>query len=827
MKRLHLICNAHIDPVWQWNWEEGAAAAISTFRTAARFCEEFDGFVFNHNEALLYKWIEDYEPLLFEKIRALVKQGKWNIMGGWYLQPDCNMPSGESFVRQILLGKKYFMDKFGIEPTTAINFDSFGHSRGLVQILKKSGYDSYIYMRPMQVDCIDTDKDFLWVGFDGSEVAAHKIWNGYNSHIGEADKKVTKWMEENKDKMLGMVTWGVGNHGGGPSKQDLNNIEKLIRKTKSCKIMHSTPEKYFKELAESGASLPRYESDLNPWSIGCYTSQILIKQRHRRLENELFMVEKMLSSASVQGYMTYPQNELEEALNDLLTSEFHDILPGTSVQSVEEDSLRFIDHGLEIASRLRARAFFALSSGQEKAQEGQIPIMVYNPHPYKVKGIFECEFMLPDQNWKEEFSMPIVYRNGEQINSQPEKENSTINLDWRKRVVFAAELEPSQINRFDCSIKVLPEKPKPCLKEQNGRIVFKTDELEVAINCNTGLIDAYRVNGVSCLKNNSFLPLVIEDNDDPWRMDTNSLREVIGKFEIMSEEEGTSFSGIRGTTLESVRIIEDGPVRSTVEAMLKYNKSFICQTYRLPKEGTEIEINTRVYWNEKNKMLKLSIPTVLEDGRYLGQTAYGIQELPCEGSEAVSQKWVAVVSENKDCAVTCINDGIYGSDFMRGEIRLSLLRSPGYCAHPIDNRPIVPDDRFLPRIDQGERVFTFWFNAGVPAKRINAVDREALIHSEKPFALSFFPSGDGKKPEELIRLEDDVVQMSAFKKAEHSNDYIIRLFEPTGQSRCTVIDIPVLGIREEIKLGRFEIKTLKLNPEGKKLIEVDLMERKL
>ena len=124
--------------------EEGVAAAVSTFRTAADLCDEFDGFIFNHNESILYQWVEEYEPQLFERIQRLVKEGKWHIMGGWHLQPDCNMPSGESFIRQILLGKTYFAQKFGKEPTTAINFDPFGHSRGLVQILAKSGYDSYL-----------------------------------------------------------------------------------------------------------------------------------------------------------------------------------------------------------------------------------------------------------------------------------------------------------------------------------------------------------------------------------------------------------------------------------------------------------------------------------------------------------------------------------------------------------------------------------------------------------------------------------------------------------------------------------------------------------
>ena len=125
------------------------AEAISTFRVAADFCERHDGFVFNHNESVLYEWVEEYEPALFERIQKLVKEGKWRIMGGWFLQPDCIMPSGESFLRQIETGNRYFEEKFGIKYETAVNFDPFGHNRGLVQILAKNGYRHYLFVRPL------------------------------------------------------------------------------------------------------------------------------------------------------------------------------------------------------------------------------------------------------------------------------------------------------------------------------------------------------------------------------------------------------------------------------------------------------------------------------------------------------------------------------------------------------------------------------------------------------------------------------------------------------------------------------------------------------
>ncbi|MBB6672253.1 glycoside hydrolase family 38 N-terminal domain-containing protein [Cohnella nanjingensis] len=822
MKKLHLLSNAHLDPVWQWEWEEGAAAAVSTFRAAADFCEEFEGYVFNHNEVILYKWVEEYEPALFERIRELVRLGKWNIMGGWYLQPDCNMLSGESFVRQILLGKAYFREKFGVEPTTAINFDSFGHTKGLVQILQQAGYDSYIFMRPDDFGELPA-QDFIWCGLSGSEVMAHHIQGGYNTLLGKAHEKIDRWLEENGEAQTGLILWGVGNHGGGPSRIDLTRIGERMKKTDSFEIVHSTPEAYFRDVKEAGR-LPRFEGDLNPRFVGCYTSMIRIKQEHRRLENELYMTEKMLSAAALQALLVYPSTELHEAMCDLLTAQFHDILPGSSVQPAEVASLRLIDHGLEIAARLKARAFFALASGQPKAELKEYPVLVYNPHPYPVRGVFECEFMLEDQNWEERFSLPVVYRDGKRLPSQPEKEMSNLNLDWRKRVVFEAELAPSCMNRFDCRIEMLDRKPVPELKERGGRYTFQTDELTVVINAHTGLMDEYAVRGVSCLKPNAFAPVVIQDNEDPWRMDSDAFGPVVGRFELMDPEEGTEFSGIKEAPLPSVRVIEDGEVRTVVESVLRYGKSAICLTYKLPKRGTEIEVQLRVYWNEKDKMLKLSVPTVFADGKYRGQTAYGISELAENGEETVAQKWVAVESAKMGQALTCINDGIYGSDYRAGEIRLSLLRGAGYCAHPILDRPILVQDRFLPRMDQGERCYTFWLNAGELDERRRLVDREAIFHNEKPYALSFFPSGNGQKTGAFLVFEDDAVQLSAFKKEERGGGYIVRLFEPTGFARTTVVSVPSLGIRKEVRLNGYECRTFRIDAQAGTISQTALCE---
>ena len=826
MKNVHLISNAHLDPYWLWEWEEGAATVLSTFRTAADLCEKFDDFIFNHNEVILYKWVEEYEPALFTRIQRLVREGKWHIMGGWYLQPDCNMPSGESFTRQILLGNNYFQEKLGVKPTTTINFDPFGHTRGLVQILKKSGYDSYLHCRPAQEDCPLPDiADYTWVGYDGSEINGHRAIGFYNSPLGKARDKIENWLKQNSDRPVGLILWGVGDHGGGPSHQDLAAIAELMKTTKEPQLLHSTPEAYFAELRELGAEGPRHEKDVNPWGSGCYTSQIRLKQKHRLLENEIYAIEKMASAAALNGLMAYPYDDIHQALCDLMVAEFHDILPGSSIQPVEDAGIRLMDHGLEILSRIKARAFFAMASGQHQAPEGQIPIMAYNPHPYPVTGIFECEFNTHDACFEEQFSIPVVHHNGVVIASQNEQEASNLNLDWRKRCVFQAELAPGQITRFDCTLEILPKRPQPEVSAENGRFTFKNDRIEAVINAETGLMDKYAVDGVDYITPGAFRGLVINDTEDPWGMNQKEYRDVAGVFTLMDREAGTRFSGVKAGLLDSVRVIEDGPVRTVIEALFSWGDSFLVLTYRLPKQGTELEVHVRVHWNEKDKMLKLGIPTPFAGGTYHGQVAYGRDELPGAEREVVAQKWVAAVSKDDQHALTCINDSIYGSDFVDGEVRLSLLRSAAYSGHPIGDRPIVPQDRYTPRIDQGERQYLFWFQGGPKAERFDAIERESLAHNEQPMVISFFPSGAGEMPAPGAKLDDNVVQMPVFKRSEDGEGYIVRLFEPTGVARSTTLSIPALGIQQEVSLTPFELKTFWVDPESKRLTEADLLER--
>lgn len=827
MKNLHLVCNAHIDPVWMWNLDEGIAETLSTFRVCAEFCEEYDGFIFNHNESLLYEWVERYEPALFKRIQKLVKEKKWHIMGGWFIQPDCNIPTGESFVRQILEGHNYFMEKFGTFPTTCINFDAFGHTRGLVDILKNSGYDSYLFCRP-EPDMIDLpDEDFLWEGFSGETIMCNRAFNSYESHRGEAHEKIKSWMDKNRHRKVGMVLWGIGNHGGGPSRIDFKNIAQLAKKEKDFNIVHSTPEAYFAELDEK--KLPVFRKTLNPRYIGCYTSQIRIKQLHRQLENQLYTTEKMAAHASFLKLMKYPADRIRTATKDMLFMEFHDILPGSSIQSVEDYSIALAGHGLDELGKVKTQAFISLCSGQKKANEGEIPLLVYNPHPYEVPYIVECEYQLADQNKNRNiFANPVVYRNGKKLPCQVEKEDSNFNVDWRKKSVFYAMLKPCQINRFDVRIEMIDAKPLPKVRQTKDMFIFKTKELLVHISKLTGTIDKYEVKGIDYLKKNAFLPVVVKDDENSWAHKEKSFRNTEGFFKVMDKEEGNYFSGIIDENkIESVRAIEDGPVRTIIEAVMKYDNSFICIRYHLPKRGTQVKVTVRVYWNEKMKMLKLSIPTTIENACYTGQQAYGSEQLLTNGNENVSHKWNILY--NKDYAVSVINDCTYGSDVLDGEIRISLLRSAGYAAGKSDfsvrNKYIMPQDRFSPYMDQGERQYEFWLDASETTERFNKVEREAAVCNEKPMALSFFPTGAGKRVRPFAILSDDVITMPVFKRSEDRKGYIIRLFNPTDTKKTTKLSLPLFRWEREFTLDKYQVRSFRFDVKTKQVTETDLIER--
>lgn len=617
-----------------------------------------------------------------------------------------------------------------------------------------------------------------------------------------------QWSRDNAQEQVGMFCWGVGNHGGGPSRVDLNELKAWMEKRTDMEIRHATPEEFFAALKEEKTALPEVAEDMRPVFVGCYTSQARVKRLHRQLENELYATEKLASAAAAFGLMEYPRQELEQAQWDMMLNEFHDTLPGTTIETAAAKAEQSLAHGLEITSRVKMRGFMAMLAGQPKAKPEEVPIFIYNPHPYPVTDVFACEFMPADQNWSSEEKYAVaVWHDGKLLPSQQEKTEYNMNLDWRQRVVFRATLEPSSINRFDCVITKVPVEGGQEQPVQEN-IEFRNDRMAVTVNAKTGLVDSYSVDGVSYLQKGSFSTVLYEDSADPWKMEANAYTQVKGAFVPVPDKKAPRYTDGEEITVPAVRIVEDGPVRMVVEAEFQYGKSSLIQTYRLPRQGTAFEVEQRICWNEQDTMAKLVIPCAME-GTYMGQSMFGSGSLPQDGTECVSQQWSGIFGPEK--ALTVINTGTYGSHCTRNTMYLSLLRAPAYAAHPIPERRLIHEDRFIQRADQGVHLLQFTVCGGPAPERRELVDVQAQLQNEAPYALSAFPGGEGKKPDSFITVSDKRILLSAMYRSPEGKT-VLRLWNSAAEPCSAEVRIPTAEICQNIQLLGFRFQTYLVEP---------------
>lgn len=770
MKRLHLVCNAHIDPVWHWTFDEGISAALATFKTACDLCDEFD-YIFCHNESLLYEAVEKNSPELFERIKTLVKKGKWRIIGGWYIQPDCLMPQGESLLRQIKVGHKYFKEKFGVIPEVAANFDSFGHSVGLVQILAKTGYKGYASVRPLKIFnqfSYPDGKFYRWVGPSGDSVT-YVNFPGYGSLLGDAAERITNQSKTAED--VDGVLWGVGNHGGGPSRKDLNDIKNL--KLDGFEIIHSTLDDLFRDSIKISADI---KESLVTCMAGCYSSMARVKQAHREAENVLYSTEKMLAIAYLAGYKV-DTTALYEAQKKMLLAEFHDILPGSCVMDGENNGVELLKTCLSVAKDYRTNAFMYLTMGERVAETGEYPIYVFNPMPYEVDDFVEAELMLANQNWSLEIkNQAHVYRDGVEVASQEIKEESNMNLDWRKRVIFKAKLAPLSVTRYSVFFK-------------DAKYVDRFSEPMVKANLKEFLKD-------TPLLSTPTLQLY-SDTADPWGMSAEesvSMGKDPVDFRAMSEEECKKFIASQNPAFPE-HVIEDGEVLTAVESFLTQDNNNAVIEYRRYKGADYVDMKVTVEFLGKNKLVKLKFP--VPQGVALGDGPFLVEEKP-KDNEMSFQKWLGVKGEDgKVFAV--INDGVHSGSVKGGYMYLTLVRGPAYCAHPLSldsegvsgSRTLYATDRYLPRVDVGRYVFRLRVMVGSVAEVANEAER----FNQKPYAINVFPIGTGEK--KLSVYTDKPVCMPTVKISEDEG-VVFRFYNPKKESDSFTLTVEDKSIQVDM-----------------------------
>ncbi len=772
------------------------SATLSTFQSAANLAKKHD-YIFCHNESSIYEYTEKYAPELFANIQELVRQGRWHIMGGWYLQPDCLLGNGESYIRQIREGMLFFKEHFPEAelPKTAICVDAFGHSRGLVQIVKKCGQENYVLVRPYskhikkQIEL--PGAVFLWEGYDGSTV---KALHGteYASCLGVAADKIRKDISRLEDEEVAASFWGVGNHGGGPSDKDLTDITGLI-KDSEIEIVHSTPDAFFSEVHPEA----RWEKSLISCMPGCYTSMLLLKQKYRELERELFFAEKMLSIAELKGIRSYPVEQMKGITEDLMTVMFHDVLPGTTIKAGEDNALRYINHGLKELELLRLSCFFGMIKGQPVAEENTYPIFVFNPKPYAGEQLVECELsIIPTELFDEEYSQLEIYdEQGNKVPCQTIKEASNISIDWRKRVIFSGNLKPLALTRFTAKTVVLPKQTYSYGED----FVFDNGSKKLHISGKTGLIDSYVVDGVEYATADLFQLFSYEDTADPYGMSDRELQEGIGTepeaFTLLTEGDGV-FQG-----LHSMEITDDGDIYTAVEAFFVSGLTRARIGYKIYKDGPMVDVDVDLFPAEVNKCIKLHIPVQAQ--RFVGEQVFGTEDLYMDGRECVAHNFVAL--QRGESFLQLLTPDTYGSSYADGTARLTLHRSVTYLAHPQGNRPLTRENIFLPKIDMAQCSYRIRM---LPAKE-QQLSRNASLFAERPFSLNIFPTVDKKADNGYeIRIDNPDIVMVTMLKSRETEGYLVRLQNNTAATAETTLFCG--GSQLKLVFGRYEVKTVRL-----------------
>ena len=849
-KRIHMVCNAHIDPVWLWHWEDGLTETLSTFRIAAEFCEKHEDFVFNHNESLLYRWVEEYEPHLFQRIRKLIRKGRWHISGGAYIQPDVNNVSGESHIRHYLVGRKYFEEKFNSYPKTAYNFDPFGHGEGFPQILRGCGMSHYVFCRPGHGTYDLPVGIFRWRDRSGNQVIARRGDDHYLTNNLMVESLDT-WLPHYESEPTTMILWGVGNHGGGATEVEYATLQKYIVDHPEYEFVESTPDRFFKESIAATKKVPVVQGEIQSSFPGCYTSMSRIKRAHRELENLMASTERLSALAWWWGYSDYPEDDLRVAWGDLLFGEFHDILPGSGSPMAERDSLQLFAHANEILRRTRFRIHHSMISADPSAGKGVVPIFVTNPHGFAVRTPVEFELQL-DQNHTQIHAPEItVTCEGKRIEVQRLHAEACCAGDWRVRLMTILDLKPWQTLRLEESY----QNGKPARVQTprvTGRsLTFKTKKFNLRINPKTGFVDMLSLPNQrkSLVGKSSLQPVYYADLDHAWTTGDPKRADSMGeggmltgyafgnpsaKFRLATGKEAAQLSpvpedSIAGGSKEAsraIRIVERGTLRTVVEVMFVCEKSAMVRQYHIGHRDGSLEIRDRVFNNHRDSMLKLIIPLSFEVREGVGEALFSAaKRLPTKKHlEMPCQRWAAVRGKqgrgNVFLAVANTGSGAYS--LTEKEWGISVLRSPAYSSFYSIRGNKDLQSRFLPRHDQGEHEMRYVLLIG-KRFRETEISRAAQVLNVPPVWQVYYPQPtkpDRKRrgrPDETVVLDDANVQIVALKKSEKGNKLIVRLQDTLGRRRAISLRVRPYTGRIRTTIEPFGLLTIAIQKGAKTL----------
>jgi alpha-mannosidase len=675
-----LVGHAHIDMNWLWRWPETVQVCQDTFRQAIRFMREFPEFRFTQSQAACYEAVERYDPALFELIRAAVRRGQWNVVGGMWTESDTNLSCGEALARSLLLGQRYFLSRFGVRARVGWLPDSFGHAAQMPQLLRSAGMDAFYHMRTGPRDA----SLYWWESPDGSRVLA-KTGQGYNDKVTPAIRSQPALVPPAVGCQ--MFVYGVGDHGGGPTRRDIVAARSLGRSRVFPRLRFASADEYFDRVRPRARRLPVHRGELQYVFEGCYSNVASIKQGNRDLENALQSAEAAAAAALLCGAAPWPAEPLAEAWQTLVFNEFHDILPGSAIHESNDDSRARYYHAMNLAVEARARSLRAVAERVNVPGADGIPLIVFNPLAWRRSDVVEAEIVVsepPD-------AVTVSDDNGREVAAQVVRAKH-FDVDFHLWVQFVAadvpglgyrtfRLRPTgssgglPVTHWGNPYPDLPKLPLAPASLPEGRrvrregLTVRNRFAAVEFDAASGVIRSLRPirggkPGPNALgrggANRLMIHLERPRGMSAWELDPNPK----GPFDV--------------TPSGQAHVIQEGPESVAVRAEYTWGRSRFRLTTTIHADTPRIDCHLRAEWLEAGSatadapLLRAHFALARPAPALACDVPFAVADRPA-GREVPAQKWVDVKTPAGGLAL--INRGKYGHSLVDGVLRLTLLRS--------------------------------------------------------------------------------------------------------------------------------------------------------
>lgn len=820
-RKVHLIGNAHLDPIWLWRWQEGCGEVLQTFRSALDRLNEYPDFVFTCSSASYYKWVEEIAPDMFEEIRERVKEGRWVPVNGWWVQPDCNIPSAESFARQALYSQLYYNEKFGRICKTAYNVDSFGHSGMLPQLIKNGGMNAYVMMRPGPHENAEIPNMFTWESLDGTRIPTFRIpaESGYGANSAEDISRTRdfseKLMAEENHGM--MIFYGVGNHGGGPTRRCIEYLESQLKKDGYHDMIFSSPDAFFEAHCLEKVDLPIWKDDLQHHASGCYSATSLVKQLNRRLENSLYFSEAFATVASKTAGMRDRTEDFKEAWRDVCFNQFHDILCGCSIMEAYDDVNAAMGHALTISDRIQNEAFLRIARRIDTWIDGVSdpvcevrghscgkfprPVVVFNPLSFPIK--VPVRTYHPSKQVKDDAGNDVIFSNVRSSRSNDSHLDTVFIADVPAVGYAVYWLKPCWNENSDLpEVHIDTDVSAHDFSMENEYLKVSFDEYTGFI---TSLVDKKSGYNYASEDKPIAVPTVISDSKtDTWAHMVFRFHDIKG---IMK--------------LEKIELVEDGNARAVIRTRHSFGGSYLVQDFILASGQRILRSKCKALWTEDFTLLKMSFPVGGENRINTYEIPGAYIKRPTNGEEEPAGRWGAIsFDDGGRRTLALLNDSKYSYDCPDNDLRLTVIRNVIFADH-YSNRPAA-NFNFT---DEGIQRFEYGvFVCDGEAEKSDIMNEAAMFNIRPATVPESFHKGVLPQRKGFLSVDRDNIIMTALKFCEdRSGDCIARFYETRGEDTRAHIVCEMLNADFNVDFGHNEIKTLRISKNGE-VRETDFLE---